>query len=81
MHRMADEILAIADQSTGDVAGQTGAGTQIINREHIERSRLRIETRKWLLSKLVRQIYGDAPATAGPMVNVQINMMPGDWGL
>lgn len=54
---LADEVLEIADNSRKDfmiVDGQIKA-----NSEHINRSRLRIDTRKWLLSKVLPKIYGD----------------------
>jgi hypothetical protein len=44
---MADEMTCIADDSTKDV----------------QRDRLRIDTRKWLLSKLAPRVYGDRVQT------------------
>lgn len=57
--RMADEILEIADDSSCDsiVDGETGA--ERINSEFVARSRLKVDTRKWLLSKALPKIYGD----------------------
>ena len=60
---MADEILDIADDGTNDWmerAGKDGenAGYQI-NGEHVQRSRLRIESRKWLAAKLKPKKYGE----------------------
>lgn len=40
---MADELLEIADDKSGDPA----------------RDRLRLDTRKWLLSKALPKVYGD----------------------
>ena len=60
-HSMADETLEIADDAHNDWMernGQDDAGWQT-NGEHIQRSRLRIDTRKWLLSKALPKIYGD----------------------
>ncbi len=54
---LVDEILEIADDSSQDdlvnVQGQISC-----NNEWIARSRLRIDTRKWLASKLVPKVYG-----------------------
>lgn len=60
-HAMADETLDIADNAQNDWMERNGdddAGWQA-NGEHIQRSRLRIDTRKWLLSKALPKIYGD----------------------
>lgn len=59
---LTDEMLDIADDSTNDYMmkkGEDGAEYEALNPEHIQRSRLRIETRKWLSSKLKPKKYGD----------------------
>lgn len=58
---MAEDILNIADDATNDWMernGEENEGWQA-NGEHIQRSRLRIESRKWLLGKLKPKKYGD----------------------
>jgi len=55
---MAEEILDIADDSSLDMAF-TEEGKSFVDRENINRSRLRVDTRKWLLSKLVPKKWGD----------------------
>ncbi len=57
--RMADEILAIADDATLDLSSEDEDGNARVNHEHIARSKLRVDTRKWLLSKCLPKIYGD----------------------
>ena len=60
-HAMADELLDIADNGTNDWMernGEDDAGWQA-NGEHLQRSRLRVDTRKWMLSKTLPKIYGD----------------------
>ena len=60
-HVMADELLEIADNGTNDWMernGQDSEGWQA-NGEHVQRSRLRLDTRKWMLSKVLPKIYGD----------------------
>lgn len=60
-HAMADETIDIADNAKNDWMERNSdyeAGW-IANGEHITRSRLRIDTRKWLLSKALPKIYGD----------------------
>ena len=56
-----DEILGIADDARNDWMernGQDDAGYQA-NGEHIQRSRLRIDARKWMAGKLRPKVYGD----------------------
>jgi len=52
-----DEIIEIADDTSRDISVNEN-GKVIVNHEHINRSRLRIDTRKWLASKLAPKIYG-----------------------
>jgi hypothetical protein len=58
---IADEMLEIADDATNDfmtvVKGDESYERE--NKEFVNRSRVRIDTRKWLLSKLVPKKYGD----------------------
>lgn len=60
---MADELLDIADDGQNDwMERQSADGTTgdvVLNGEHIQRSRVRIDTRKWLLSKALPKVYGD----------------------
>jgi hypothetical protein len=79
---MADEILAIADAATEDTS-LTGKGSQIVHREHIERARLRIDARKWLLARLLPSVYGDQPPIlpGGAGTTVIVNVVAGDRGL
>jgi hypothetical protein len=57
-----DEMMDIADDGTNDyMTKQIGDGIeiQVLNTEHIQRSRLRIDTRKWILSKMNPKKYSD----------------------
>lgn len=59
----ADEILEIADDSGHDfVDGKDGP---VFNSEHVQRSRLRVDARKWIASKLKPKKYGDKVAVGG----------------
>ena len=53
----ADEIVEISDESNRDTV-LTESGEHPDN-EWISRSKLRVDTRKWLLSKLMPKKYGD----------------------
>lgn len=59
---LAEEILDIADDGSNDWMlrkhGEDDA-VEVVNGEHIQRSKLRIDARKWLLSKLAPKKYGD----------------------
>lgn len=60
---IADEVLEIADNATNDyMAKHSKEGDNIgwdLNGEHVQRSRVRIDTRKWLAGKLKPKRYGD----------------------
>jgi hypothetical protein len=63
--QMADELLEIADD-TGDDWAKDQNGKLVVNHEAIARSRLRVDTRKWLLSKALPKVYGDRLQHADP---------------
>jgi len=54
----AHEIIEISDDSAGDYV-ITEDGRRVVDNEHINRSRLKVDSRKWLLSKLLPKRYGD----------------------
>ncbi len=63
-HVMADEILAIADDSRNDriVRRRSDGTTEIVaNPANVRHSRLRINARRWLLSKALPRHYGKRP--------------------
>lgn len=66
--RWADEIMEISDDGTNDYM-ETKEGNEVVNHEHIARSRLRVDTRKWLLSKLLPKQFGDKMTLGGDAEN------------
>jgi hypothetical protein len=57
-----DEILEIADDGSNDWVERQrkdGSTYEAIDQEHINRSRLRVDSRKWIMSKLLPKKYGD----------------------
>jgi hypothetical protein len=58
---LAEDIVDIADDSTWDEI-ETEHGIKM-NSEYVARSRLRVETRKWHLSKLLPKVYGERVQT------------------
>ncbi len=61
----ADEIVDIADDASNDFTTDEN-GKAVVDHEHIQRSRLRIDTRKWIASKLLPKRYGDKLQHTGP---------------
>jgi hypothetical protein len=54
----AHEIIDIADDAAGDyVIDECGA--RVVDHENINRARLKVDSRKWLLSKILPKRYGD----------------------
>lgn len=83
----ADELNEIADDGTNDwmeSADKEGGVGYKLNGEHIQRSRLRIDTRKWIASKLKPKKYGDkiqaehTGADGGPLQVVIQKFTPDD---
>jgi hypothetical protein len=58
---MFDDLLDIADDSSKDtMLMKIGGKEQIVeNREFTNRSRLRVDTRKWYLSKVLPKKFGE----------------------
>lgn len=55
--KMADDLLDVADDGRNDWM-DTKFGPKV-DREAVERSKLRVDTRKWLLSKALPKVYGE----------------------
>ena len=54
-----EKLLSIADDSSNDIYFDEDKGREVVDHENIQRSRLRVDTRKWWLSKMVPKVYGD----------------------
>ena len=50
-----EEILDIADDGTNDMIVDPETGAERLNSEHVQRSRLRVDTRKWMLGKMAAE--------------------------
>lgn len=59
---LADAILDESDDASNDVTGEL----EMPNGVAVQRSRLKVDTRKWLLSKCLPKIYGDKLEHSGP---------------
>jgi len=66
-----EEMFEIADDGSNDWMDREGKVE--LNSEHIQRSRLRIDARKWMLSKMAPKKYGDKVSldhSGGVTVNI-----------
>ena len=73
----ADEITDIADDSRNDwelVYDKEGNACYKFNSDHVKRQQLRIDTRKWYLSKVLPKQFGDA--TLLKLADAEGNKLP-----
>lgn len=66
--QMAEEILHIADDGTNDFVtrkNKDGSDYVAFDHEHVQRSKLRVDARKWLMSKMLPKKYGDRQQIVG----------------
>ncbi len=57
-----DEIFEIADDASNDFMARQqkdGGAEKTLDAEHIQRSRLRVDTRKWAMARMAPKKYGD----------------------
>ena len=86
---LVDEIIEIADDSKDDWKPRYNKDGDIIeyipDKEAIQRSRVRIDTRKWLAAKLMPRIYGERLQTdhevVGDLAELLKNAINKDKGL
>jgi hypothetical protein len=74
-YKIFEEILEIADDKSEDVI--IIDGKKYMNSEYVQRSRLRIDARKWFLSKMLPRKFGekiDITTNGGEMAPVVINL-------
>lgn len=74
---MFDELLEIADDGTNDWMerkDRDGDSYYITNGEAMGRSRLRVDTRKWYLSKIVPKKYGNTLELTGEITSKIISV-------
>lgn len=64
---LAEEILEIADETSRDYI-ETEDGREIFNSEHVQRSRLRVDSRKWFAAHVAPKKWGEkiAQEISGP---------------
>jgi len=64
----AEDIIEISDDGSRDYVETGEEGGVRVDHDHIARSKLRVDSRKWLLARLAPRKYGDRIATelSGP---------------
>ena len=74
---LADEILAISDDGSNDLMTITKVDVsyETENKEVVNRSKLRVDARKWIASKLRPKKYGDKLELDGGM-NTTLSITP-----
>ncbi len=82
-----DEILDIADDATNDFMDRKradGSIEKVLDPEHVQRSKLRIDGRKWTLARMSPKKYGDKVQVGadgdGGTVTFVMNLHKGDGG-
>lgn len=72
---MFEEMFEIADDGTNDLTTRPD-GSEVVDHDVVQRSRLRIETRKWALARMNPRKFGERVTTelvgegGGPIVNI-----------
>lgn len=54
-----DEIQEIADDGESDFLKHDKDGNPVMDKEFAARSKLRVDTRRWAMSKMLPKVYGD----------------------
>jgi hypothetical protein len=69
---MAEDILDIADDSRNDWMDKNGF--MVVDNEAVQRSKLRVDTRKWIMSKLLPKKYGETldMTSGGEPISVKV---------
>lgn len=63
---LGEQMLTIADDNSRDekvITGWDGKPITVADNDYIQRAKLRVDTRKWVMSKLAPKKYGDKQTT------------------
>ena len=73
-----DEIIEISDNGTSDkkIINKNGQEVEVTDYENIQRSKLRVDSRKWQLSKLEPKKYGDKIEVEQKIENLPPTLIP-----
>lgn len=73
--KLAEEIITISDDDSGDfgfkkVRNEDGESAEVfIDKDNIQRAKLKVDSRKWIASKLFPRKYGDYQRTDGELTH------------
>jgi hypothetical protein len=70
-----DDIVDIAEDGSNDWMereSENGNIQIVLNSEHVQRSRLRVDTRKWIMSKILWRTFGDRKSIEPPAPEMKI---------
>lgn len=79
--RIFEDVLIIADSQDEDII-QLEDGREVVNHDAINRARLRIDSRKWMLGKMQPKKYGEkldlssSDGTMTPKTNIITTLTP-----
>lgn len=67
-HALAEDTLEISDDGSNDwmLRNDPNNPGYDINGEHLQRSRLRVDTRKWIAARILPKVYSDKQIHTGP---------------
>ena len=73
---LGDEIVSISDEADYEpVPGADGESKEVrFDATAVARNRLRVDSRKWMLSKMLPKLYGDKTTVEGPGPNGEHKM-------
>lgn len=76
---LVEEMLDIADDAGNDWMERNANGNEgwTVNGDHIQRSRLRVETRKWIAAKLKAKRYGEKVEHTGSVAHTYDSLLLG----
>jgi len=66
---MFEDILSIVDENTNDIITLED-GRETVNNDVIQRARLRVDARKWMLGKMHPKKYGDKVESINTNLNI-----------
>lgn len=77
-----EDTLDIADDKSGDVLKNEN-GDEYLNQEFVQRAKLKIDTRKWMLGKMNPKKYGDKNTTVleGGLTNKNVVLSPEEYAI
>lgn len=68
-----EDIMDIADDKSGDIL-KGEDGQEYLNQEFVQRARVKIDARKWMLGKMQPKKYGDRTVNENHNVNHNIEL-------